>query len=125
MADEGPSLGTIVTTVQGRGVVRFRGHTNFAPGKWVGVELYEKNGKNDGTYDGIKYFTCTLGYGIFVRPAAIKGTHGSELEATTSVRLSFDHLCNVSIFFLYLEAATNYASLRWPPKNSKYRTPAR
>jgi dynactin 1 len=82
MADEGPPLGTIVTTVQGlKGVVRFRGTTSFHPGKWVGIELHEKNGKNDGTVQGVKYFTCQMGYGIFVKPAAIKDIHGSELDA--------------------------------------------
>ena len=82
MADDGPSLGTIVTTVQGlKGVVRFRGSTSFSSGKWVGIELYEKNGKNDGSVHGVKYFTCQANYGIFVKPSAIKDTHGSELDA--------------------------------------------
>lgn len=82
MADEGPPLGTIVTTVQGlRGVIRFKGTTSFSPGKWIGIELYEKNGKNDGTVQGVKYFTCQMAYGIFVKPAAIKDIHGSELDA--------------------------------------------
>ena len=82
MADDGPPLGTIVTTVQGlKGVIRFKGTTSFSPGKWIGIELYEKNGKNDGTVQGVKYFTCQSAYGIFVKPAAIKDIHGSELDA--------------------------------------------
>jgi hypothetical protein len=82
MADDGPSLGTIVTTVQGlKGVVRFRGSTSFSSGKWIGIELYEKNGKNDGSVQGVKYFTCQVNHGIFVKPSAIKDTHGSELDA--------------------------------------------
>ena len=39
MADDGPPLGTIVTTVQRlKGVVRFKGRTSFAEGKWIGVQ---------------------------------------------------------------------------------------
>src|SRR5258708_14197992 len=81
MADDGPSLGTIITTVQGlKGVVRFRGSTSFSSGKWIGIELYEKNGKNDGTVHGVRYFTCQMNYGIFVKPSAIKDIHGSEFD---------------------------------------------
>ncbi|KIK02267.1 hypothetical protein K443DRAFT_677778 [Laccaria amethystina LaAM-08-1] len=79
-----PSLGTIVTIPQGRGVVRFIGPTSFAIGKWVGVELYEPNGKNDGSVNGIHYFTCKLNYGVFIRQSQIKGVHGSELDAGPS-----------------------------------------
>ena len=79
-----PSLGTIVTIPQGRGVVRFIGPTSFAIGKWVGVELYEPNGKNDGSVNGIHYFTCKINYGVFIRQSQIKGLHGSELDAVPS-----------------------------------------
>ena len=81
-----PYYGAIVTIPQGRGVVRFKGPTSFmSTGKWVGVELYEKNGKNDGSVDGISYFNCELGYGVFVRPSQIRSIHGSELDAGPSV----------------------------------------
>ncbi|KIM47423.1 hypothetical protein M413DRAFT_439091 [Hebeloma cylindrosporum] len=77
-----PPLGAIVTIPQGRGVVRFKGPTSFmTAGKWIGIELYEKNGKNDGSVEGIAYFNCEMGYGVFVRPSQIKSLHGSELDA--------------------------------------------
>ena len=67
---------------QGRGVVRFIGPTSFAIGKWVGVELYEPNGKNDGSVNGTHYFTtCKMNYGVSIRQSQIKGVHGSELDA--------------------------------------------
>ena len=82
-----PAYGAIVTIPQGRGVVRFKGPTSFmSTGKWVGIELYEKNGKNDGSVDGISYFNCELGYGVFVRPSQIRSVHGSELDAGPSVQ---------------------------------------
>lgn len=75
-----PPLGTIVTVPQGRGVVRFAGPTSFSAGKWVGIELDENNGKNDGAVNGITYFTCKPSHGVFVRPSQIKGTFGPEIE---------------------------------------------
>ncbi|KAG2022561.1 hypothetical protein CC2G_000299 [Coprinopsis cinerea AmutBmut pab1-1] len=75
-----PTLGTIVTVPQGRGVVRFVGPTSFQIGKWVGVELDEPNGKNDGSVQGVQYFTCKPGHGVFLRQSQIKATHGSELD---------------------------------------------
>ncbi|MBV99602.1 Dynactin subunit 1, partial [Eschrichtius robustus] len=50
-----------------RGTVAYVGATLFATGKWVGVILDEAKGKNDGTVQGRKYFTCDEGHGIFVR----------------------------------------------------------
>ncbi|KAG6812629.1 hypothetical protein H0H92_001712 [Tricholoma furcatifolium] len=89
---DGPSPGTIVTTAQGKGVVRYSGSTSFSKGKWVGIELYEPNGKNDGTVQGVAYFSCKPGYGIFIRPSQIKGTHGSELDrAAPAVRPNAGH----------------------------------
>nr|CAH90217.1 hypothetical protein [Pongo abelii] len=46
--------------------------TLFATGKWVGVILDEAKGKNDGTVQGRKYFTCDEGHGIFVRQSQIQ-----------------------------------------------------
>ena len=66
------SVGNRVSTANGAGVVRFVGTTAFAAGKWIGVELDGRTGKNNGSVQGKAYFSCRDGYGVFVRPAGIK-----------------------------------------------------
>uniref|UniRef100_A0A8C9ZHT2 Dynactin subunit 1 n=1 Tax=Sander lucioperca TaxID=283035 RepID=A0A8C9ZHT2_SANLU len=54
------------------GTVAYIGNTLFASGKWVGVILDEAKGKNDGTVQGKRYFTCAENRGIFVRQSQIQ-----------------------------------------------------
>ncbi|XP_041840737.1 dynactin subunit 1-like isoform X2 [Melanotaenia boesemani] len=69
-----PKIGSIVeVTGKGqRGTVAYIGATLFASGKWVGVILDEPKGKNDGTVQGKRYFTCEENHGIFVRQSQIQ-----------------------------------------------------
>uniref|UniRef100_A0A3Q3JZH1 Dynactin subunit 1 n=1 Tax=Monopterus albus TaxID=43700 RepID=A0A3Q3JZH1_MONAL len=69
-----PKIGSIVeVTGKGqRGTVAYIGATLFAAGKWVGVILDEPKGKNDGTVQGKRYFTCQENHGIFVRQSQIQ-----------------------------------------------------
>ncbi len=53
------------------GVVRFIGPTSFASGYWVGLELPTPEGKNNGTVQGVTYFTCKDQCGLFVRPSLV------------------------------------------------------
>jgi len=56
-----------------RGTVRFVGQTLFAKtGVWVGIEYDEPFGRNDGSVQGERYFTCRPNHGVFVRPDRIK-----------------------------------------------------
>uniref|UniRef100_A0A3B5B8X7 Dynactin subunit 1 n=1 Tax=Stegastes partitus TaxID=144197 RepID=A0A3B5B8X7_9TELE len=68
------NIGSIVeVTGKGqRGTVAYIGATLFASGKWVGVILDEPKGKNDGTVQGKRYFTCEENHGIFVRQSQIQ-----------------------------------------------------
>ncbi|KAL0567021.1 hypothetical protein V5O48_014977, partial [Marasmius crinis-equi] len=75
-----PPLGAIVEGPFGKGVVRFSGSTQFKPGKWIGIELLDGTGKNDGSIDGVAYFNCKMGYGVFVRPVQIKQILGNERD---------------------------------------------
>ncbi|KAF9111259.1 hypothetical protein BGX27_005174 [Mortierella sp. AM989] len=55
-----------------RGTVRYIGKTEFQPGLWVGVQYDEPLGKNNGTVQGVHYFTCPANYGSFVRPDKVE-----------------------------------------------------
>lgn len=72
MAPLEPVVGAIVEVPAGRGVVRFVGGTKFSSGKWVGIELSEPKGKNDGSVMGVTYFSCKMNYGVFVRASQVK-----------------------------------------------------
>ncbi|XP_069374719.1 dynactin subunit 1 isoform X23 [Paralichthys olivaceus] len=69
-----PKIGsTVEVTGKGqRGTVAYIGATLFASGKWVGVILDEPKGKNDGTVQGKRYFTCEENHGIFVRQSQLQ-----------------------------------------------------
>jgi len=58
---------TIELSKGNSGQVRFVGQTMFADGVWVGLELATPKGKNDGSVNGISYFTCEDCYGLFIR----------------------------------------------------------
>lgn len=53
------------------GTVAYVGNTLFAQGKWIGVILDEAKGKNDGTVQGKRYFSCKENHGLFVRQSQV------------------------------------------------------
>ncbi|XP_042217194.1 dynactin subunit 1-like isoform X4 [Homarus americanus] len=53
------------------GTIAYVGGTHFSQGKWIGVVLDEKKGKNNGSVQGKSYFQCEDGYGIFVRQSQL------------------------------------------------------
>ncbi|EKM50563.1 uncharacterized protein PHACADRAFT_263912 [Phanerochaete carnosa HHB-10118-sp] len=57
-----------------RGKVKFVGPTKFGKGDgvWVGIEYDEPIGKNDGSVNGERYFTCKPNFGVFVRPERVR-----------------------------------------------------
>ena len=63
------------------GTVRYVGHTHFAEGVWVGVEIDLPRGRNDGSIDGQKYFNCEQNYGLFAPPEKISLFEGEGRAA--------------------------------------------
>ena len=63
------------------GVVRYIGPTDFSEGIWIGVELRTPKGKNDGTVQGKRYFSCRPDHGLLVRPnkITVRGISGAKL----------------------------------------------
>jgi len=57
------------------GVIRYLGPTAFAGGEWAGIELEAARGKNDGAVDGVSYFDCGAGRGLFVRSSVLRPKH--------------------------------------------------
>ena len=54
------------------GTVRYIGQLHVAAGDFIGLELSGPTGKNDGSVQGHRYFTCEPKHGIFVKPNAAK-----------------------------------------------------
>ncbi|KAI1388486.1 CAP-Gly domain-containing protein [Hypoxylon trugodes] len=66
------AVGQSIRLSDGRNaIVRYVGQTHFAVGEWVGVELEDDRGKNDGSVQGERYFDCSPGKGMFVRPTTV------------------------------------------------------
>ncbi|CAM9917171.1 unnamed protein product, partial [Ectocarpus sp. 12 AP-2014] len=67
------------------------GPTHFSAGVWVGVELDTCDGRNDGEVQGTRYFTCSAGHGVFVRPDNVSPTkEGASTAAPPASASSAD-----------------------------------
>ncbi|KAI4717705.1 hypothetical protein E4T48_06101 [Aureobasidium sp. EXF-10727] len=88
MASLALGVGQTIELNDGRqAIVRFLGATGFAPGEWVGVELDEATGKNDGSVKGERYFDCEANYGMFLRAAGVSRIVSRPSTRPTSINL--------------------------------------
>ncbi|KAL6711326.1 hypothetical protein ACN47E_005857 [Coniothyrium glycines] len=62
---------TVETSTGQQGLVKYVGTIHVAEGIWLGVQLDEPAGKNDGSVRGERYFTCPPAHGLFVKPTSI------------------------------------------------------
>lgn len=76
------------------GFVRYLGEIEGTKGLWVGVELDEPYGKNDGSAKGKTYFLCKPKHGVFARPhqifLTISGARLQEQQERLSASVARD-----------------------------------
>ncbi|CAM9175815.1 unnamed protein product [Discosporangium mesarthrocarpum] len=77
-------IGSRVTVAGKKGEVKFLGTTEFAGGEWIGVELDGAEGKNDGSVNGVRYFECRDGHGLFVKKAQIRLDRSSAVTPVST-----------------------------------------
>ena len=66
------------------GTVRFAGTTEFKEGIWVGIELNEPVGKNDGSVMGVQYFKCPPKFGLFALPHKVQKIKVNKIKSPMS-----------------------------------------
>ncbi|KAG8431913.1 hypothetical protein GDO86_019363 [Hymenochirus boettgeri] len=71
----------LLTSSNEMAVIRYVGPTDFASGVWLGLELRNAKGKNDGSVGERRYFHCKPNHGVLVRPSRVtyRGINGSKL----------------------------------------------
>ncbi|KAK3754398.1 hypothetical protein QZH41_011174 [Actinostola sp. cb2023] len=62
----------VLVAGQKAGHIQYIGETQFASGWWLGVELDQPVGKNDGSVGGVRYFTCKPRFGVFAPVTKVK-----------------------------------------------------
>ena len=70
------------------GIIKFIGLTSFSDGNWVGVHLDKAIGKNDGSVQSLRYFSCPANHGIFVRPNLVHPTNSYSMNKDKDVNLN-------------------------------------
>jgi len=80
---------------QRRGTIRFVGETEFAKGLWLGIELDDAVGKNDGSVNGVSYFVCPKNKGVFAPPSRVNRIARSTSRASLSRASSTESLDSV------------------------------
>ncbi|XP_052089528.1 CAP-Gly domain-containing linker protein 1-like isoform X4 [Mytilus californianus] len=86
-ADEELHVGDrIVISGVKSGTLLYFGKTHIASGFWCGIELDEPDGKHDGSVEGVRYFECRVGHGIFAPADRVSKPEGSVEDTTETLR---------------------------------------
>eukprot|EP00494_Astrolonche_serrata_P023612 UN23870 len=72
-------LGDVVVVPEGVGIIRYKGSIpTMGVETWLGVEIKEGKGNNDGTLNGTRYFECQKGRGVFLQLEKVKQRVSAE-----------------------------------------------
>ncbi|XP_043910945.1 CAP-Gly domain-containing linker protein 3 isoform X2 [Protopterus annectens] len=92
----------VLVAGQKKGIVRFYGKTDFAPGYWFGIELDNPTGKHDGSVFGVRYFFCHPKHGVFAPPSRVQrigGPKDSQNDCTLAKKIhQVTDYCSVAGF---------------------------
>ncbi|EGR32395.1 tubulin folding cofactor b, putative [Ichthyophthirius multifiliis] len=70
-----------IINTKNRGTIQYIGKIpDLGQGYYIGIQLDEPIGKNNGSYNGVKYFNCQNKYGLFIRPDKIETGDFPELD---------------------------------------------
>ncbi|KAI7860147.1 hypothetical protein BDC45DRAFT_564151 [Circinella umbellata] len=69
-----------------RGTIKYIGSVHFAKGTYVGVELENRLGNNDGAYDGVRYFHTDQQRGAFCKADDFKIIAMPTTSTSSSIR---------------------------------------
>ena len=67
---------------RGNGTVGYAGRVDGKEEFYLGIDLDEASGRNDGLVQGRRYFQCAQGHGVFVPPDKVRKIPVSEAMAT-------------------------------------------
>jgi tubulin-specific chaperone B len=73
------------------GTVKYIGDLHNKEGTWIGLELDDSGGRNNGTVDGRKYFDCKEKHGMFIREEVLNSKI-HKLSINQENQQSFDKL---------------------------------
>ena len=79
---------TMLNGVRHAGTIRFRGETKFASGLWYGVELDNPEGRNGGSVQGVRYFSCPQKHGLFATASKLQKIMQPAKSTSTLTRRS-------------------------------------
>ncbi|KAL1527253.1 hypothetical protein AB1Y20_015929 [Prymnesium parvum] len=99
-----PNVGDQVLVHRLPARVCFVGRTGFADGIWIGVELVDAVGRNDGSVRGTRYFTCKPQHGLFVQPSHVKPAQSGPQVDDDQTALPTNHVQQWSALEKTLEA---------------------